>query len=160
MDNKDIWGLTKKYISPINDIILDNAKYYLHLKLATPEEDMKNSTDLIGELKVKLAIRVRDPRWDGKISRDLTIRAQAKYGGRTELDKLRSGEFLADYYFYFWGDGQSGILDWILVDMNKFKEKGLQDLEKPIIPNGDGTGFVAYKIDQLKESSCLVAGTL
>lgn len=151
----NIWGMTKKYIEPIEKIILDNAKYFLHLKVADPEDDIKHSTDLIGEMNVKFALRVRETTF-----RDLTIRSKARYGGRTEIDKIREGDAECDYYFYFWGDSKGKISDWILVDMKKFKASGLSDKEKVHIPNGDGTAFYPYSIEELREHNCLVDGTL
>jgi hypothetical protein len=169
MSNTDVWGMLKKYAPEVERIILENTKHFLHIRLATEEEDTKQSTDLVGEIKVKFAIRVRETTF-----RDFTIRARSKYGGKTEIDKIRSGEAECDYYFYFWGNKQEKISDWILVDMRLFKSSGLankDEIEKEImgekwnekrdiISNTDGTGFLPYSINELRESGCLIDGTL
>jgi hypothetical protein len=156
MTNEDkIWGMIKKYAPEIKQIIIDNSKYFIHIRLATEEEDTKKSTDLVGEINVRFAIRVRETNF-----RDFTIRSQSKYGGRTEIDKIRDGNAECDYYFYFWGNSENKISDWILVDMNKFKHSELATKEKATIPNGDGTGFIPYSIEELREIDCYVDGTL
>jgi len=53
-------------------------------------------------------------------------------------------------------EGQS----WNFIIRHYFKTSGLPNSEKSTIPNGDGTGFFAYSIDELRESGCLVDGTL
>ena len=163
----EVWGMIKKYSPEIKRIILDNAKHFLHISFATEEEDTKQSTDLIGEIKVKFAIRVRETNY-----RDFTIRTRSKYGGKTEIDKIKDGDALCDYYFYFWGDSNGKISDWILVDMKIFKENKLYEgkeikmMDKTWIeprrniPNGDGTEFTPYSIEELRETGCLVDGTL
>ena len=155
MEKSDVWGMTVKYKDPIKKIILDNAKHFLHIRLASEEQDMHKSTDLIGEIKVGFAIRVRETTF-----RDFTVRAMSKYGAKTEIDKLRDGDAECDYYFYFWGDGNGNIVDWILIDMKIFKTSELIKENKQVRPNGDGTGFIPYSVEELRECGCLLDGTL
>ena len=147
------WDFAEKYMPAIVEILKDNAKYIVDVEVATPDEDMHQSTDL--KIKVSggdVAVRVRR----GNIKfRDMTLRAHNK-GHKTELDKLRDG--FAKWYLYAWENEQQCICDWILVDIDAMRKADLLSENRKIIMNKDGvTGFVTYKIDELERCNALMA---
>ena len=145
------WDWQLKQMEDIKDILKSQAIYIIDIEVSTPEEDMKQSTDLkITITTGDIAVRIRrDIPW-----RELTIRAFSG-GNKTEIHKLRAG--YGDWYLYLW-TVKNKISEWILVDINKMREAGLLSEQRPIIMNKDGyTGFVKYTIPELEYHGCLVA---
>jgi hypothetical protein len=155
MTFKSNWSFSEKYIASIRDILQKNACYIVRVVVATPEEDMKQSTDLKVVVRAgDVAVRVRRKH---KTFRDVTIRAY-KNGNKTEIHKLREG--YGDWYLYAW-ESETGIEEWVLLDINKMREAGLFDEKRPIIMNKDGqSGFVAYSIDEIRKAGALVANSV
>lgn len=152
MTFKDNWNFSEKYINDVRDILQANAMHIVKIEVATPEEDMKQATDL----KIKItagdvAVRIRRGKYD---FRDITIRAY-KNGNKTELHKLREG--YGDWYLYAWEDkNQDGIAEWVLVDINK--ARSLFNENKEVKMNKDGnSGFVSYSIEEVRATGALVA---
>jgi hypothetical protein len=145
------WYFAEKHMNAIRDILQKNACYIVRVDVATPDEDMKQSTDLKVTVKAgAVAVRVR--RKDKRF-RDVTIRAY-KNGNKTEIHKLRDG--YGDWYLYAW-ELESGALEWVLLDIGKMRNAGLFGEKRPIIMNKDGqSGFVAYSIDEIKKAGALV----
>lgn len=145
------WNWQLQLMDDIKEILRGQAMHIVDIEVATPEEDMKQATDM----KIKItagdvAVRIRrDIKW-----RELTIRA--KYGdSKTEIHKLREG--YGDWYLYVWTVGNK-ISEWIIVDINKMRKTGLLFEERPIKMNKDGyTGFVKYTIPELEDAGCIVA---
>lgn len=109
-------------------------------------------------IKIKggdVALRVRNP---SCTYRDWTIRSRAKYGNKTEIDKLKEG--FADWYLYGWGDGKGNILEYILVDLHRVRQFKLLDKPRSHTPNGDGTYFIAIPIGELIMHDCIVSKQL
>ena len=132
--------------------------YIVKVEIATPDEDMKQSTDLkVTVTAGDVAVRVRrfNPDFCDKKYHDLTIRAFNE-GYKTELDKLQEG--FARWYLYAWANVNGGFNDWILVDIDKMRESGLFDTNRKVKMNKDGTtGFVAYNLSELVNVDALVA---
>jgi hypothetical protein len=140
-------------IDQVKEILRQNAMKIVKIEAATPDEDMKQSTDLKVNIKGgDVAARVRRPY---RTFRDLTIRAY-KNGNKTEIDKLREG--YADWYLYAWENEFGTLSEWILVDINKMRSSGLLFEQRTVRMNGDGrTGFVTYSIEELVRCGALVA---
>ena len=135
------------------DILKTLISHLVVLSVASDETDKKYATDL--EVKLiggTIAVRLRKP--DCKF-RDLTIRALLDSGARTELAKIQEG--YAFRYFYGWIDDAGNIVEWILVDLNKARETGLLNKKRSLIPNYDGTYFIAITIDELEKTGCLLS---
>lgn len=152
------WDFAKSYMPLIVDILTKNAMYIVKVEIASPEEDMKQSTDLkVTVAGGDVAVRVRryNLKFNDKKYHDLTIRAYNN-GRRTELDKLRDG--FAQWYLYAWADADGGFDDWILVDIDKMRNAELLAETRPVKMNTDKTtGFVAYSLSELASIDALVA---
>lgn len=146
------WDWQLKHIEQIKEILKSQAFYIVNIEIATPEEDMKQSTDL----KVKITagdVAVRIRRSDCRF-RDLTIRAKIG-NSKTEIHKLREG--YGDWYLYAW-TLQERVSEWMLVDLNIMRNQGCFDVTRHITMNKDGyTGFVSYSIPELESYSAIVA---
>jgi hypothetical protein len=150
------WGYAESKMDQVKKILRQNISDIVRIEVATPDEDMKESTDLKITVSTEdIAVRVR--RWCSKCSyRDLTIRSFRRGGTKTELAKLREG--YGDLYLYAWEDQKGALADWILVDINKMRKTGLLYEDKSTTFNIDGTtGFVAYSITELDKIGALIA---
>ncbi len=124
------------------------------IAIASEEKDNKYATDF--EVKLvggTIAVRLRRSNCG---YRDLTIRARRDSGTKTELAKIKEGH--AFRYFYGWTDDNNTISEWILVDLDKLRMTDL--LDRRLIPNGDGTHFIAISVNELQDTSCLIASQL
>ncbi len=115
------------------------------------EVDRKHATDLTlkitgGDIAARLRFFCNQ--------RDLTIRAHRDNGMKTELAKIQEG--FAYRYFYGWVDASRIISEWILVDLDKVRMAGLLGRERRLIPNGDGTHFIAIATKELHDAGCLI----
>lgn len=147
------------YIMQAQYLISQYARYFIRFRLADAIEDTKQSTDAVIELENKATIALRIRRYKeygagGKVYRDLTLRAQSKGGGQTELHKIRAG--WCDWYFYAWLDKQNAMTEYMLIDVNRMRAAGIMAKDRRVIPNGDGTGFVSYTIKELHDSQSLI----
>lgn len=129
------------------------------LQKATAKDDMENGFDFVftmGNFTVPVRIRKPDCRY-----RDFTIRTQSRGRGRTEIHKLIDGA--GDVYFYAWtayaGDKEK-IIDWILIDLHTFRASYLMAGQflrtKREVPNGDGTKFISFRMQELSEAGCII----
>lgn len=143
------------HMARVQEIIRAHAGLFVAFRLANEIEDTKQSTDAVLEMsnKATIAVRIRRHR-NGKLYRDLTIRAQTKSGGKTELSKLREG--WGDWYFYAWLDANNQLTEYMLVDLHAMRASGRLAQNKRVIQNGDGTGFVEYSIAELYQCNALV----
>ena len=146
------WNWQLPYIEQVKQILKSQAMHIVNIEIASPEEDMKQSTDL----KIKItagdvAVRIRR---DNIKYRDLTIRAK-NGNSRTEIHKLRDG--FGDWCLYGWISNET-IAEWILVDINIMRLNNCFSEARPVIMNRDGvTGFVTYSIKELQSYNALVA---
>ena len=150
---KENWDFSEKHMPLIKQVLKNNAMYIVKIEIATPEDDMKHSTDLkIHVSSGDVAVRIRRAYMN---FRDLTIRAK-NGNAKTEIHKLREG--YADWYLYLWTGADDLIADWILVDIQKMREAGLLNENRYIKMNKDGyTGFVAYGIKELESIGALIS---
>ncbi len=145
MTFEENWNWQLRYLDDIKNILKEQLINFVKIEIANPKEDMEQATDLKIEVtggNVGVRIR-RDTSF-----RDFTIRAY-KNGNRTEIDKLREG--YCNWYLYCWTRNDK-ITDWILLDINKMREKGLLDTTRNIKMNTDGkTGFYIYALEELED---------
>lgn len=147
------WTWADRYLKDIARILKANAGRLIAIKVAPMTNDLEQATDLVISIEGgDVAVRVRR---DCKY-RDLTIRAWRRSGTKTEIDKISSG--FGRWYLYAWTDSKGKIVDWILVDLDKFRNSGLLEDNRRIIPNPDKrTGFKVYTINELSKNNCLIA---
>lgn len=149
----DINEQLRKYETPIKQVLNDNLMHFVKFYIASPEKDMKMATDIV--IKVTggdVALRIRE---DDCKYRDFTIRSKSKYGGRTEITKLKEG--FGRWYLYAWANKEAGFDDWLLVDLDILRESHLLNEDYKSIPNGDGTEFIAIPQEDLKMYDCIIA---
>lgn len=146
------WDWQINFVEEVRDILKSQSMNIVKIEIATPEEDMKQCTDM----KIKITagdIAVRIRRENCKY-RDLTIRAYNQ-GYETEIDKLRKG--FGDWYLYAWVKDNS-INEWVLVDINKLRDNGCFSGSRPIQMNKDKkTGFIKFSIKELIYYNALIA---
>ena len=144
------------YYDKFAEILRHNAQSLITVRVATPDEDMKQATDFVLEIGGggKVATRVRR---DGKFFGDITLRSYSR-GWRTELAKLRDAdEGVARYYLYCWTDDSGQIDRWLLWDIDKMRQAGLLNKDWPERANYDGqTKFVMIPIAELQASGCVI----
>lgn len=145
--------MSDKYLDSFKDILERNSMHFLSMEISSDIKDTQEATDMV--IKIEggdVALRVREP---SCVYRDLTIRSRSKWGGRTEIVKLKEG--FGDWYLYGWGDGINHVREYILVDLHKVREFNLLDVARREISNGDGTKFISIPIGELQMYGCLVA---
>jgi hypothetical protein len=121
------------------------------LRSATPEEDMKQATDLVLEAKnLKIAVRVRDSRY-ANFANEFTIRSTAGGGVPTEFQKIMVGH--ADWLFYGFEHPTGKINPWYILDLSVFRTtvrdamSGLITIGMKDVSNNDGSAFKAFQIN-------------
>lgn len=134
----------------VSSILSRNAMHLVSIRVADRDADNKRATDFVVEVAGgTVAVRLR--RDDVKY-RDLTIRAKRDSGFATELSKIKAG--WASHYLYGWtADGV--VSEWLLVDMGAVRTAGLLD-GRSLIPNGDGTYFIAISVKELDDAGCIL----
>jgi len=146
------WDWQMTYMDDVREILKSQSMNIVNVEIATPEEDMKQCTDMkivITAGDVAVRIRRDDCRY-----RDLTIRAYNR-GYDTEIHKLRNG--YGDWYLYAWTSNNS-IAEWMLVDINILRDNGCFSETRHITMNKDGiTGFISFSIPELEYWNALVA---
>lgn len=149
------WGWADKHLDAIVAVLKQNAMHLLSVHIAPEKSDLKEATDLVITVDGgDVAVRIRRPRYNDRY-KDLTIRAWRRGNIKTEIDKIRDG--FARWYLYAWSDGNNGLMDWMLIDIDALRESGLLD-RKQIIKNKDGrTGFIAVSEGELRLNNCLIA---
>lgn len=154
-----------RYIMQAQQTIMRYVGYFVQFRLANEIEDTKQSTDAVIELENKATIALRIRRYkkygpDDKVYRDLTIRAQSKGGGETELHKIRAG--WCDWYFYGWLNEHGTMTEYMLLDVARLRSSGLLSDNRKVTPNKgpdnkpDGTGFTSYTINELGKVGAIV----
>jgi hypothetical protein len=152
-----------KFMPEISEIIKCNFRLFpqdiTFVELSTSDEDTKESFDLVYKSKVDVSIRIRKNKFSKYA--DLTIRSKAKYGGKTELDKLIEGK--GSIYLYAWKTiNEEMFQSWVLVDINKIRDLLTEYIGLPDIPNydkngnKDGTAFKAFKISTIAAYDALI----
>ena len=144
-----------KFMPEINKIIKENFWLFpmdiTNIELSTENEDTKESFDLVYKSKIEISVRIRNNMYMKYC--DFTIRNKARYGGKTEIDKLTAGK--GSIYFYAWKDINNEILKaWILININKIRNDLLNNGIQRY--NNDETGFKAYSLSWLKIKDAII----
>lgn len=122
---------------------------------ATPEQDMREATDLkfgvitSGPDKVDVAVRVRRHRaWTTKYREQFTIRRQTVYGCRTEIHKVMDGYGTFMLYGFESAGGPDRLVQFTVIDLDVFRDcvGRWPDTAVPWddVPNWDGTKGAAF----------------
>lgn len=151
------FNFQERFQKQIENILLDNARYLLTIRLADKIEDTKQSTDMVMKIDAGVTVAVRVRRHNCQ-HRDLTIRSRAHGGGETEIHKLKSG--WGDWYVYAWANPQGLIDEWMLINIHKLRESNLLATNRKPITNYDGTAFISITLDELYTSGALTAAHL
>ena len=139
--------------SCINDLDFNKARRHITTLQVAPEYDDQNlETDAIMFGQLRIALRVRS----GHSSdfNDIAIRSYRPSGAATELHKIQRG--FGDYYLYCWSTDNETITEWILIDLDEFREHMDECLSIYNHFNDDGTAFNTYSIPRLIETGCCV----
>ena len=136
-----------------------SALGHCFFRAGTHVEDTREGTDMrfveaIGSGRV--AVRIRRAAYIDRYMGEVTLRACRDSGAQTELSKLIEGDVLANWFFYgFAGEedqrGRVSLAAWIIIDMLQLGAL-LRTGAVPcsdLIPNGDGTHFVAIHTEPL-----------
>lgn len=147
--DEKIQGQYDKYLDSVRKIILRNIHLFGDVVKATPKQDMEEGFDLVlSFVDTKIALRLRQEKYYSRY-RQVTIRSRSRYGGRTEIDKIRDG--LGDYYLFGWEDG-SQITRYCIFDIRKFTNLYIENPSGINIPNRDGTCFNAYNLKDIRNA--------
>ena len=144
-----------KFMPEINKIIRENFWLFpidiTNIELSTEKEDTKESFDLVYKSKIEISVRIRNNEYLKYC--DFTVRNKAKYGGKTEIEKLKEGK--GSVYFYAWKDVNNEVLKaWILININKIRTDLLNNGMQRY--NYDNTGFKAYSLSWLKTKDAII----
>ena len=155
-DENDVvqdWKWADGYVQQVKKILKENTMHMIAIDDSSPEQDMKESTDLVVKTMAgKVAVRIRRANCQ---YRDLTIRSWRASGAKTELPKIKEG--FGDFYLYAWEDKNSELSNWILVNLDTLRKSGLLENRRTIL-NPDGiTGFINITVAELRLSGCLTA---
>jgi hypothetical protein len=109
----------------INSLNLDPNIW--HIKVTTPEQDMKEAADLIltdGDEEFMIALRLRNRSYMADYPFDFTIRREYTAGYKTEYEKIMEG--FADMMFYGFREGNK-IVRWVFMSMDEFRFQHMYD---------------------------------
>lgn len=140
------------YTPEIARVLKENAHQLIEISIANDEMDTKQATDYIIQVTGgTVAARVRKSTCK---FRDLTIRYSRPSGVKTEIHKILEG--WGDWYLYAWVSARGLFEDHALVDLNKLRESGLLEKDRPKIANPDGTRFIAISLSEMHKAGCLL----
>lgn len=115
---------------------------------ATNEEDMTECSDFWIKKdgkRAQVSIRLRDA---GLGFRDFTIR-------KTEFIKIKQGK--GRLYFYGWLDNQNNIIEYVIIDLCKFRNYINNNANSGLIKNKDGiTSFYHYDLLDLDRYKAII----
>lgn len=160
------WNLSIKMMPYIRREIgaIPSGVFY-DIDTAPIERDMKEATDLVLKLSGgDIAVRVRGHKYlyphpynTEPLSFDWSVRFKARYGHRTEIDKLREG-FAKWYFFAMANEDETDIFDYALLDLDKIRSEGILDQADRwmVHPNYDGSSGGYYPMRDLLDLGCVV----
>lgn len=119
-------------------------------------DDMNLETDVIVFGTLRIALRVR--RGYSTTFNDIALRSCLPSGCRTEVHKIRDG--LGDYYLYCWTSDGENITEWMLIDLDRFREEMDNCLSVYQHFNDDGSAFNTYSIREIIGRGCCVGHML
>lgn len=115
-------------------------------------DDQHLETDVIMFGQLRIALRVR--RGQSSDFNDIALRSWLPSGNATEVHKIKQG--FGDYYLYCWTTDGNLITEWILIDLDKFREEMDNCLTILNHFNLDGSAFNTYSIQRIIETGCCV----
>lgn len=158
-DTQHDWDWANQYMPEAFSVLKQNANFLVSFEIAPRDIDLKEVGDIVFSSNMgHVAFRVRRP---GVAFRDLTLRYRRSSGAQTEIHKIRSG--FGRWYLYAWADGKmpngnGKFKDWILIDLDQFRDCGLAFEDRIEKANDDkATWFYAYSDDELELYQCIVA---
>lgn len=152
IDYKEDMELSDALLPQVVDIL--EKQINNKVNRASINDDFNNATDLVSDDGKRICVRIRR---DKRKDRDLTIRVK-KGDVNTELYKIKQGH--GDVYFYGWLK-DSGIAEWILVDLHGMRKSGILDTERKLYANRDGyTYFIAFPATELRNHGLLISEQL
>lgn len=119
---------------------------FVEFRKATEEEDCRFSYDMVFGMNFTISIRIRKNSY--LKFNDLTIRSKAKFGGKTEIDKIMEG--LAQVYFYsYMNQAETDLVKIRIADVNAIRT--LYKIGKFTGPkkNFDGTELIAFSFENI-----------
>lgn len=156
--------MAARYQPALVEVLVQHlAAHLIRFRPATRQEDLKQATDYVAESdRGDIGLRVRSPGASGRWHnlRDCTIRTRTQTGrGKTEMAKVQEG--WCRWYLWAWArDGQQ-LADWVIVDMDVFREQALWEHPDADEPgrNADGSEFRGYAIAMLAKAGAIVAAS-
>lgn len=130
------------------------------LEPAPIEEDCREATDLmvLRARDLRIACRVRKFKYLKDYANQFTLRYKARYGGKTEYDKVVEG--WGDWMFYGFADrNEEFVLQWRLIDLSAFRAQLIRHRRGVlggIKPNNDGTELAWFNVDSFAPSPPLI----
>jgi len=133
------------------------------IRLATKQEDMNDSSDLVITKNGKdYGVGMRFRQWKYANHRDLTIRASLQSDHDTEFQKIKRGK--CRIYFYAWYNYDTNWLKYMVIDMDKFRETIIDEPDDKRFNTGGNqytdTGFYCYNYKSLKKAGCIIKTNL
>lgn len=138
--------------SCINKLDFNKVKHRGVQFAPAPEYDDQNlETDVIMFGALRIALRVRNGQ--SSIYGDIALRSHKPSGCATEVHKLKQG--FGDYYLYCWTTDGILVTEWILFDLDAFREV-MDSCWANTIYMPDGSAFNTYQISRMIERGCCV----
>lgn len=138
-------------------------KHFIDVNTAPIERDRNEATDLVLKLSGgDIAVRVRSYKYKHRgdsmpLAFDWSVRFRAKYGGKTEINKLREG-YARWYFFGMANEQETALDDYCVIDLDKAREINLfDDSLWQINPNGDGTAGGYMSMRKVRDAGCIIS---
>ncbi len=137
-----------------------------HLLSVAPDHlDWHEATDLLmlDARDARVAARVRRPGFAHRYPHQFTIRAEAAYGGETELSKVVNGK--GDLMFYGHAGASGGLESWYFIDLYAFRAGLIRQatnghrIRSGDKRNPDGTAFKWFDIRSFPPEPRLVVAS-
>jgi hypothetical protein len=150
----------EKNIKPMKEKKENFIKNFISLEY-DHDKDCNENTDLTYYLYAALsfALRIRNLKtkyFENNNKRDITIRSY-KNGDNTEIKKIIDG--FGDYMLYCWGLMQNNepiIKDYILLNLDKFRDNHEKWRTDKDISNHDGSKFNCYSIREIIKAGAAI----
>jgi hypothetical protein len=149
-----VWS--DRYLPLAEEVLRKHLGAIAAVRVALDEEDCGQATDFMVESSAgAVAVRFRRPRHHPAGDfRDLTLRSRRLSGVPTELAKIRDGH--ARWYLYGWLRDDGTLEDYIIVDLDRVRARGLLDRPFHERSNQDGrTWFIVITVAFLRAEGCL-----
>lgn len=150
----DIRFLENKFYNEIkHHISLSLPKIkFVSFRLSTEEEDTKHSFDMVCNVNFNISVRIRKNKYIKYP--DMTIRSKTKNGGKTEIDKIKSG--MAQVYFYaYMNNKETELIKIRIVNVDAIR-KLTNSKKYSKRKNNDGSEFYTYLFsDIFKENGAI-----